>query len=377
MSRDSRHARVEVQERVDALVHELVESGAESGLQVAASVHGEQVVDACAGVVEASGGRPLEPRTLIHSFSTGKGFTATLVHVLADRGLIDYDTPIAHYWPEFAARGKERATVRHALTHTLGVPQLPASLTPAELCDWDTMCALVAEQEPLWEPGSDSGYHGWTFGWILGETVRRITGLTPGAALRVYVTEPLGIADELYFGLPEEALPRTAPLVEGGWEAWLASLSPTVPFRRLVVPNRGVWTTADLANRREYLLADVPAGGTTTARAAARMYAALLGEVDGVRLVSAERVRAATEVAVTGKDRMLLGRYAKGLGYFLGLPEMAGEPRAFGHHGSGGSIAFADPSRGLAFALTRTRLVADGHDGVARRLADEIRACLS
>ncbi|MCC3772837.1 beta-lactamase family protein [Streptomyces sp. UNOC14_S4] len=314
--------------------------------------------------------------TLIHSFSTGKGFTATLVHVLAERGLVDYDAPIARYWPEFAARGKERVTVRHALTHTAGVPQLPAGITADELCDWDTMCAVVADLEPLWEPGSGSGYHGWTFGWLLGETVRRVTGMTPGQALRAYVAEPLGVADELFFGLPEGELGRTAPLVEGNWAAWLESLPPSAPFVRLVAPNRDVWTTAELANRRSYLLADLPSCGTTTARAAARMYAALLGDVDGVRLLGPERLDLATEVAVSGKDRMLLGRFAKGLGYFLGLPETGGGLMAFGHHGSGGSVAFADRERGLAFALTRTRLVAGEEGSTGRVIADAVRDCL-
>lgn len=380
--------------RVDNLLHGLVKSGAESGLQVAAYVDGEQLVSTCAGTYDPPGSRaqepdapaapaapaasaapaPLTPDTPIHSFSTGKGFMATLVHVLAERGLIDYDTPIAHYWPEFAAQGKDRATVRDALTHRIGIPQLPSDITPAELCDWDTMCAVVADLAPLWEPGSDSGYHGWTFGWILGEPVRRITGLAPAEALRTYVTEPLGVADELYFGLPEAELPRVAPLVEGNWAAWLEELPPSVPFRRLVVPNRSVWTTAALANRRDYLLADTPAGGTTTARAAARMYAALLGEVDGVRLISPERLEQVTAVAVQGKDQMLLGRFAKGLGYFLGLPEMGGERTAFGHHGSGGSIAFADRERRLSFALTRTRLVGGEADRAARLVADEIRS---
>lgn len=362
--------------RVGAVLERLVESGEENGLQVAVHLNGELVLDACAGMADASEGRAITSDTLIHSFSLGKGFTSTLVHVLADRGLIDYDTPIAHYWPEFGAHGKDRVTVRHALTHAAGVPQLPASVTPAELCDWDTMCAIVAAQEPLWEPGTASGYHGWTFGWILGETVRRITGLTPGEALRIYVADPLGVGDELFFGLPRSELARTVPLVEGGWAAFLASLPPTVPFVRLVAPNRMVWTTAELANGRDFLLADLPAGGTTTARAAARMYAALIGEVDGVRLLSPERTRLASAVAVDGKDRTFLGRFTKGLGYFLGLPEMAGELTSFGHHGSGGSIAFADRERGLSFALTRTRLVSDEVD-TGRVLANEVRSLVS
>lgn len=371
----SREAGARLRARVEAVLDGLVRGGDEGGLQVAVCLGGELVVDLRAGAARTVGGRAFGTDALVHAFSVGKGCTATLVHVLAERGLVDYEAPVARYWPEFGARGKERITVRHALTHTAGVPQLPAGVTAAELCDWDAMCGIVAGLEPLWEPGSASGYHGWTFGWILGEVVRRVTGLTPAEALRVYVAEPLGVADELFFGVPEHELPRTAPLVEGGWAAWLASLPPSAPFRRLVVPNRDVWTTAELANRREYLLADVPAGGTMTARAAARMYAALIGEVDGVRLISPERLALVAGVAVEGKDRVLLGRYAKGLGYFLGLPAMGGERTAFGHHGSGGAIAFADRARGLSFALTRTRLVAGAADRAARVLADEVRAC--
>ncbi|MEV7616762.1 serine hydrolase domain-containing protein [Streptomyces sp. NPDC089799] len=365
-----------IRERVGETVRRLVESGEETGLQVAVYVDGEQAAAVHAGTggrVDGVPPRPLAPDSLVHSFSTGKGFTTTLVHVLAERGLIEYDAPIARYWPEFGARGKERATVWHALTHTLGTPQLPARLTPAELCDWDTMCGVVADLEPLWEPGTASGYHGWTFGWILGETVRRITGLTPGAALREYVSGPLGVADEMFFGLPEGAVGRAVPLEEGNWAARLAHLPESAPFRRYVVPNPGLWTTAELANRPDYLRADLPACGTTTARAAARLYAALLGEVDGVRLLPAERVERAAAVAVEGEDRILLGRYAKGLGWFLGLPAMGGDPACFGHQGSGGSIAFADRSRGLSFALTRTRLVGGSADTTARLLAAEVR----
>ncbi|RSS43747.1 class A beta-lactamase-related serine hydrolase [Streptomyces sp. WAC07061] len=249
---------MDLQETVD----ELVASGREAGLQVAAYQGGRLLVEAYAGVPG--------PGTLVHAFSVGKGCTATLVHVLAERGLLEYDAPVARYWPAFGAHGKAGITVRHALTHTAGIPQLPRALTGAELCDWEHMCGVVAGLRPLWEPGTASGYHGWTYGWILGETVRRATGLTPGQALREYVTEPLGIGDELYFGLPADRLARVAPLVEGGWEAYLAGLPSGAPFVRLVAPNRGLWTTATLANRPAYLMADLPACATTTARAAAR-----------------------------------------------------------------------------------------------------------
>lgn len=361
----------DVQARVEAVVRELVESGRESALQVAAYRHGELIVDAYAG--EGAAGRAVDSDSLFHGYSTGKGVTATLVHVLIERGLLDLDTPVAHYWPEFGAHGKDRATVRDALTHRAGVPQLPPAITPEELCDWDGMCALIAAQEPLWEPGTASGYHAWTFGWILGETVRRATGLDSVAeALRRHVTEPLGIADSLFYGIPDEQADRVVPLVAGSWEEKLAAIPADAPFHQ-AVPNPEVRPTARLANRPDYLRAHAPAGATLTARAAARMYAALLAEVDGVRLLPAERLPLLHELQTREPDRILGAPIPKGLGYFLGLPETGGELTAFGHNGSGGSIAFADPGRGLAFAFTRSRLSASADDTGAVDLAALIR----
>ncbi|MFF0433232.1 serine hydrolase domain-containing protein [Streptomyces sp. NPDC004327] len=359
----------DIQARVEDLARRLVDSGAEKAVQVAAYLHGELIVDAYAG--EGAAGQEVGSDSLFHAYSTGKGVTATLVHVLVERGLLDYDTPLAAYWPEFGAHGKDRTTVRDALTHRTGVPQLPPAITPEELCDWDGMCALIAAQEPLWEPGTASGYHGWTFGWVLGETVRRATGLDGVAeALRTYVTEPLGIADSLFYGIPDEQAGRVVPLVAGSWEEMLAAIPADAPFFR-AVPNPDVWPCARLANRPDFLRAHAPAGATLTARAAARMYAALLGEVDGVRLLPAERLPSLYELRTREPDRVLGVPVPKGLGYFLGRPETGGEPTAFGHNGSGGSTAFADPKRGLAFAFTRSRLSAG--DSSAADLAALVR----
>ena len=132
--------------------------------------------------------------------------TATVVHVLAERGLLDYDLPIAAVWPEFAQHGKDGVTLRHALTHAAGVPALPAGVTPADLTDWDRMCAIVAASRPLWEPGTTTGYHAWTFGWLVGEVVRRVTGRPVSQVLAEDVAGPLGVADQLFFGVPEARL---------------------------------------------------------------------------------------------------------------------------------------------------------------------------
>src|SRR5205823_8317360 len=147
-------------------------------------------------------------------FSTTKGITATCIHMLAERGQLDYDAPIATYWPEFAAHGKEKATVRDGLTHRVGIPQMPDNATPELISDWDAICSAIAELEPVWEPGTKTGYHGLTYGWIMGEVLRRVDGRGIGAFVQEEICKPLGL-DGLFLGIPDEAEARIAPLKEG------------------------------------------------------------------------------------------------------------------------------------------------------------------
>ncbi len=271
---------LDLQQRIQAAIDGLVASGAERGVQVAVYRRGEQVVDAVAGVADADTGRSVTPDTPFYCYSMGKGATATVVHVLVERGLFDYDTPIVELWPEFGAHGKEAATVRHALTHTVGVPALPPDTTPEDVCDWEKMCSVIADMEPWWEPGTRTAYHAYTFGYILGEVVRRATGERISRVLREEVAEPLGAGDELYFGMPGSGLDRVARLEDApGSAEFLASLPDDSPFLRWAP--RTVFPTAEFGNRHDVLLADIPAGGKMSARAMARMYAGLLGEVDG------------------------------------------------------------------------------------------------
>lgn len=270
------------QAAVQRLIDELVASGRETGLQVAAYRGGLPLVDACAG--EAHPGSAVDGRTLFNSWSTGKGTMSALVHVLAERGLLDDTAPVAEYWPEFAAHGKQAVTLAHVLTHSAGVPQAPEGVTLADLADWDGMCARIADLRPQWEAGTATGYHALTFGYILGEVVRRVTGRPIVQALREEITEPLGIADELLFGVPSAELPRVARLEDGNWAAIVASRPAGSAFFEAAPP--AIQPGPDLGNRTAYLTTDVPSAGTMTARALARMYAALIGEVDGVRLVS-------------------------------------------------------------------------------------------
>jgi CubicO group peptidase (beta-lactamase class C family) len=346
------HIQQEVQEAVD----QLVESGAERGLQVAVYRHGDAVVDAVAGIADPATGRPVTSDTPFFSFSIGKGVAATVVHVLAERGLLGYDTPIVELWPEFGAHGKETATIRHALSQSVGVPGLPAGLTPEDLCDWDKMCAIIADAEPWWDPGTKIGYHAVTFGYIVGEIVRRATGKPISQVLREEVAGPLGVADELFFGVPESELGRLARLEEAeGNQEMFAAMPADSPMLKLGPPE---CTTAAYGNRSDVLASDIPAGGTVTARAAARMYAALLGEVDVVRLISPERLREVSAVAMTGVDQIFGFPSSWGLGYSVGqfMSNAQDTPSVFGVGGVGGSHAYADTATGTTFALTKNRL---------------------
>ena len=349
----------DIQKQVQEAIDELVESGVEQGLQVSVYRNGEQVADAVAGVADPETGRPVTPDTPFYCYSVGKGATSTVAHVLVERGLFGYDTPVVDLWPEFGAHGKESATVRHVLTHTVGVPGIPEDTTPEDLCDWDRMCAVIADAEPWWEPGTKIAYHAYPFGYLVGEIVRRATGRPISQMLREEVAEPLGIADEIYFGVPESELGRLARLedLEGSAEM-LASMPDDSPFFKL--GPRQVTPTAEFGNRTDILMADIPAGGKTTARAVARMYAALVDEVDGVRLVSPKRMREISDGAFSGVDEIMGFPTTWALGYSVG--RLGADPHetgsVLGVGGVGGSFACADTATGVTWALTKNRLTA-------------------
>ncbi|NJP94168.1 beta-lactamase family protein [Nonomuraea sp. FMUSA5-5] len=350
----------DLQQQVQAAADKLVESGAERGLQVAVYQDGVQIVDVVAGVADHETGRPVTPDTPFYNFSIGKGATAAVAHVLAERGLFGYDTPVAELWPEFARHGKERVTVRHVLSHTAGVPGVPLDTTPEDVCDWGKMVAALEDAELWWEPGTKMGYHAYTFGFIVGEIVRRVTGKPISQVLKEDVAGPLGVADELYFGMPEREHARLArledaPMDPSAWGEMPADLPMFKAAPMSLMPN------AELGNRPDYLSADIPAGGKTSARAIARMYAALLGEVDGVRLITPERLREATAIVSSGVDEIFGMPSAWGLGFGIGRPGSSPEqtPTVFGIGGAGGSTAWADTATGTTFALTKNRLTHD------------------
>jgi CubicO group peptidase (beta-lactamase class C family) len=351
-----------VEPRLD-LVRDAVEaavaSGAETGLQVVAYYRGRKVIDLCAGLADPAAGRAVTPDTLFNVFSVTKAVTATALHIQAERGLVDYDSPLADYWPQFGSHGKARATVRHALTHRTGVPQMPAGVTPQMMCDWDAMAAAIADLPPLAVPGEKTLYQSMTFGWIVGEIVRRSD--PKGRAFRQFVLDeiaaPLGLAD-LWLGIPEEAEPRVARLSDRNegdpsppdTTLWAQSMPPAVALAPRVF------------ERPDVRRACIPGvGGIFTARDEARFWAMLAegGALDGVRLLSAERVASFSALRDNGDepDPVMFGTpipISVG-GYWLGGPRVT-SPRAIWHPGAGGSIGWADPDHRLAVAICHNRM---------------------
>jgi CubicO group peptidase (beta-lactamase class C family) len=332
--------------QVQRYLDDLVRDGTEIGVQVAAYVDGELALDVWAGVADQTSGRPVDGQTLFTVFSATKGVAATAVHVLADRGRLDYDDPVARYWPEFAARGKEAITLRQVLSHRSGMPRLPAGTTPAMMADWAAMTSAIADVELEWPPGSRTVYNGMAFGWVLGELVRRVDGRAIRQFVYDEIARPLG-APDLHLGVDPADEGRVATLA--------------------TVPGQATTLSPELWNSAAMRRAVVPAaGGLFNARSLARMYAALAagGALDGARLLSPERVSQAaarqTPPAQAAESGMVFG-----LGYRLGAtiypPEnpmyaLTARESVFGHTGAGGSIGFADPERRFAVAVTKNLL---------------------
>jgi CubicO group peptidase (beta-lactamase class C family) len=315
------------------------------------------VVDAVAGLADPRTGEPVAADTLFFAASTGKGVATSVAHVLVERAQLSYDQRVADVWPEFGAHGKDGVTLRHVLLHAAGVPGLWPQIQPAELGDWHRVCAFIADQQPWWPPGTQTGYHALTFGFLLGELVRRATGRTLAAALHEEIAAPLGIADELYFGVPAELLASVAR--QGPPGAAPPPPQPGSPLDRAIPP--GVQPTAAFANCPDVLRADVPSQGTMSARAAARMYAALLGHIDGIELVSPKRLATMAAPTFSGTDRVVGIPTTLALGYSPARPGgVESRPGStFGMPGSNGSAAYADIDSGVAVAVMRNRIVGD------------------
>jgi CubicO group peptidase (beta-lactamase class C family) len=341
----------DLQAAIEAAAAGMVAAGSETGLQVAVRRHGRVVADVTAGLADPRTGAKTRPDTLFFAASAAKGVAASLAHVLAERGDVGYDLRLADVWPEFAANGKERTTLRHVLMHTAGLPGLPPETTAKDLGDWDRMCAGLAAAEPWWEPGTRFGYHALTFGFLLGETLRRATGRTVTELLTKYLTGPLGVADELCFAVPPQLLPKMAQQQASPGPP--ESPEKGSPLDRAMPP--ALRDPAALGRDTAVLTADILSLGTMTARGAALMYSALLGHENGLELVSSRRRTHMAAVAFTGMDEVMGFPSRWAFGYSPGRP--GGVPTrngsTFGMIGSNGSAAYADIDSGLAVAVMR------------------------
>jgi CubicO group peptidase (beta-lactamase class C family) len=343
------------------------DGGHEVGASVAVTLHGEPVVDLWAGDADNGDGDgadgvvpPWQRDTIVNVWSTTKTMAAICLLILADRGEIDLDAPVATHWPEFAAQGKDRITVAQVMGHTAGLPGWDPAIGPDVLYDWDRAVAALAAQAPWWEPGTASGYHALTQGYLEGEVVRRVTGRTIGTFFREEVAEPLGA--DFHIGLPESEEHRTGRMVPPG-----RSLADGLDLDPTTVAIRALAScplTGAEPNTREWRAAEIPAaGGTGNARSVARVHSALAsgGSVDGVKLLSGEGVERIFTEQHHDVDQVLGMKMRLGTGFGLmnDTVPLSPNPRSCFWGGWGGSLAVIDLDAEMSVAYVMNRMAGD------------------
>lgn len=360
----------------------------ELGAAVAVYVDGEPVVDLWAGDVDNRRSAPWREDTLVNLFSTTKGMVAAMALRLVAEGRLSLQRPVADYWPEFAQAGKGNIPVKWLLTHRSGLPALRATLPDAALYEWDTMCNALAAETPWWEPGTRHGYHPVTFGWLIGEVIRRVSGMRVGEFWQQAFAKPLAL--DLYIGVPEAEQARIARMSKPVADP--SNLEAVSFMQRMLSDPLGItarafanpMSIATGSNTPEWRSAEIPAAnGHGTARAVARFYAALAGDgsVDGVEVLPRDILKYCRQEESAGADAVLGIDTRFSCGFMLSqnrpLASFGPGRNSFGHPGAGGSLGFADPDRRIAFGYAMNRMGAHTLlDPRAARLVDALYRCL-
>ncbi|MFP6799038.1 MAG: serine hydrolase domain-containing protein [Pseudomonas sp.] len=340
----------------------LFEEPQERGMALCVQIGGETVVDLWAGVADKDGQQAWHSDTILNLFSCTKTFTAVTALQLVGEGKLELDAPVARYWPEFAAAGKDKITLRHLLSHQAGLPALRQMLPAEALYDWQAMTTALAAEQPWWALGEGHGYAPITYGWLVGEVLRRVEGRGPGESIVARTAKPLGL--DFHVGLADEEFDRVAIISRGKGnfgDAAAQRLLKTMMSDPAAMSTRAFTNPPSImtsTNKPEWRRMQQPAAnGHGNARSLAGFYSGLL---DG-QLLESELLAELTREHAVGDDKTLLTRTRFGLGCMLDQPEVANAtygmgPRAFGHPGAGGSIGFADPERDVAFGFVTNNL---------------------
>jgi CubicO group peptidase (beta-lactamase class C family) len=373
----------------DAFVANFTDGG-ELGAAVVLYAHGRKVVDLWGGVADRRSGRPWVRDTPAIVFSVTKGVLAICAYMLAGRGLLDLDAPVARYWPEFGANSKADITVRMLLSHRAGLAALDRDMSRDEVLAWDPVIEAIENQTPSWRPGTGHSYHTMTYGWLIGEVIQRISGLSPGAFLQAELADPLGL--DLWIGAPESAIERAAwlepPMPDTDPELaatiidWLAK----EPRAERAATMGGAFgfplTSAGQVsfNDPEIQRAQIPgANGMGTAESLARLYASCVSEVGGRRVMTSRQIDDALIVQSSGQQVFGPPDRGERWGTGFSLDSPPAQPllgsRSFGHGGAGGELAFGDDSHQVGFGYINNRMGGIG-DARATALTAAVRSCL-
>jgi CubicO group peptidase (beta-lactamase class C family) len=352
-------------DRVKQAFIENFERRGEIGAAVAVTVGGRPVVDLWAGHADAARTRPWRDNTIVNVYSTTKGLCALCAHRLADQGKLDFEAPVAKYWPEFAAAGKSSMPVKYLLSHRAGLAAIRVPLKPEDLFSWEKATSELARQEPWWQPGTKHGYHALTFGWLVGEVVRRISGKSLGTYFHDEIAGPLDA--DAYIGFGAELDARVADIIPapppkpGESNRFMEMMKDPESVTAKAINNPPNAIAPEVVNSRAWRGAEIPgANGHSTARALARIYGTLAcgGELDGVKIISSASLPRCYTEQSKGMDEVLKFPTRFSLGYMLSQPgaQLGPNQRSFGHPGAGGSLGFADLDAKVGFGYVMNQM---------------------